>query len=136
MRLALRPSEWEVRARAQDGTVQILYRDDSADWTRTFTREEIRDPRRLLEELGGPLAPLLLGALGGWSPGRDGSLGMPWEGGLAWLKVGSAQVRGYRLQARLLDRYEVVVVTSRVGEIMRVEFPGDLLLVNEVLTNL
>jgi len=36
----------------------------------------------------------------------------------------------------LLDRYQAVVVVSRVGEILRVELPNGLLLVNEALTNL
>jgi hypothetical protein len=45
-------------------------------------------------------------------------------------------VRVYRLQARLLDRYQIVVVVSRVGEILRVELPNGLLLVNEALSTL
>ena len=52
------------------------------------------------------------------------------------MKIGHAQVRVYWLRARLLDRYQIVVVVSRVGEILRVELPNGLLLVNEALSNL
>ena len=61
---------------------------------------------------------------------------MQWVARNDWLKIGHAQVRVYRLQARLLDRYQIVVLVSRVGEILRVELPNGLLLVNEALSNL
>jgi hypothetical protein len=35
-----------------------------------------------------------------------------------------------------VDRFQVVVVVSRVGEIMRVELPGGVQLRNELLLNL
>ena len=35
--------------------------------------------------------------------------------------------------ARLLDRYPIVIFVSRVGEILRVELPDNLVLVNEGL---
>ena len=61
---------------------------------------------------------------------------LDWEARNDWLEIGHAQVRVYRLRAQLLDRYQIVVIVSRVGEIMRVELPDGLLLMNEALTNL
>jgi hypothetical protein len=90
----------------------------------------------MLEEFAGPLPLALLGQAGGLSRPAGLSLGLNWEARNDWLRIGHSQVRVYRLQARVLDRFQVVVVVSRVGEIMRVELPNGLLLVNEALTNL
>jgi len=95
-----------------------------------------RTPRKLLEELSGPLPLALLGPIAGLQQPNALSLGLDWEARNDWLTIGHSQVRIYRLQARLLDRYQAVVIVSRVGEIMRVELPNGLLLVNEALTNL
>lgn len=45
-------------------------------------------------------------------------------------------MRVFRLQAHLFDRYQAVVTVSRSGEIMRVELPNGIQLVNDALTNL
>jgi hypothetical protein len=64
------------------------------------------------------------------------SLGLVWEARTDWIAIGHASVRAYRLRARLFDRYEVVVTVSPVGEILRVELPGEWTLVNEQLGNM
>jgi hypothetical protein len=45
-------------------------------------------------------------------------------------------MRIYQLESRLLDRYRVRVSVSPVGEILRVELPGDVLLQHETLSSL
>ena len=47
--------------------------------------------------------------------------------------VGRTELRVYRLEARLLGRYRAVLIVSPVGEILRVELPDDLVMVNEAL---
>lgn len=138
MRIATRPSTWTVHTAAADRTLDLKYEDAAASWTRTFTFDDLRDPRVWLEEFGGPLPLALLGQVPGLEPGRPQklALGLEWQARNDWLKIGHSQVRVYRLQAHLFDRYQVVVILSRVGEILRVELPNGLLLVNEALTNL
>ena len=83
-----------------------------------------------------PFLPSLLGpALGRTTNGLP-RLGLRWEARNDWLQVGHASTRVYRLQARLFDRYEVVVLVSRVGEILHVDLPDNIILVNEALTHL
>jgi hypothetical protein len=135
-RVATRPSVWTIRTVAAEETLEARFEDESGKWARTFTYEELRDPRKMLEEFAGPLPLALLGQAGGLSRPAGLSLGLNWEARNDWLRIGHSQVRVYRLQARVLDRFQVVVVVSRVGEIMRVELPNGLLLVNEALTNL
>ena len=136
LRLATRPSVWTLHTTAAHETLELKYEDETGKWSRTFAFEELRDPRTLLDELAGPLPLALLGPVAGLERPKTLSLGLKWEAHNDWLKIGHSQVRVYRLQARLLDRYQAVVIVSRVGEIMRLELPNGLRLVNEALTNL
>ncbi len=136
VRIATRPSVWTVHTSAADETLDLKYEDETEKWSRSFAFAELRQPRKLLEELSGPLPLALLGPIAGLQQPNALSLGLDWEARNDWLTIGHSQVRIYRLQARLLDRYQAVVIVSRVGEIMRVELPNGLLLVNEALTNL
>jgi hypothetical protein len=135
LRVASRPSAWEIRTTAAEETLSLKYEGQNDQWSRTFTYDELRHPRQLLEEFAGPLPLALLGPAAGLEQ-KNLTLGLQWAARNDWLKIGHAQVRVYRLQARLLDRYQIVVVVSRVGEILRVELPNGLLLVNEALSNL
>ena len=136
LRVATRPSVWIIHTAAADETLDLRHEDETGKWTRTFTYQELRDPGQLVQELAGPLPWALPGAVVGLEQPKNLSLGLKWEARNDWLKIGHSQARVYRLQAPLLDRYQVVVIVSRVGEIMRVELPNGLLLVNEALTNL
>jgi hypothetical protein len=49
------------------------------------------------------------------------------------LRVGHTDVPVYRLRTRLLDRFVVTIFVSRVGEILRVELPYDVVLKNDQL---
>ena len=64
---------------------------------------------------------------------RPLSLALKWEGRYEWLQIGRNKVRIYRLEAKILDRHRIVVLVSRVGEILRIDLPGDIKLVNDVL---
>ena len=135
LRLTLRPAVWEFHTVAAQETLRVKYGEETVtQWERTFSFAELRDPRKLVQELGGPLVLGLLGQAG-VPEQKNLSLGLTWQARNDWLKIGHAQVRVYRLQARLLDRYQAVVIVSRVGEILRVELPNDIVLINEALSN-
>jgi hypothetical protein len=136
LRVASRPSAWEIRTSAEEETLSLKHEDLTGQWSRTFTYDELRHPRQLFEEFAGGLPLALLGPVAGLEQQNSLSLGLQWTARNDWLNIGHAQVRVYRLQARLLDRYQIVVIVSRVGEILRVELPNGLLLVNEALSNL
>ena len=67
---------------------------------------------------------------------KNAALDLQWTARKDWLEIGRSKVGVYRLQARLLDQYQAVVIVSRVGEILRVELPNGVRLVNDALTNL
>jgi hypothetical protein len=136
VRVALRPGTWELETKAAAEELRLKYDDGGGElWARTFSYDELRNPRKLIEEMGGPPAAALLNVAAPLEQAPDLSLGLRWEARNDWLTIGHAQVRVYRLQARLLDRYQAVVLVSRVGEIMQVELPNGIRLVNEALTN-
>jgi hypothetical protein len=140
LRLQLRPSEWTIRASVAEQKLYFTVNNDGARSERVLTFEELRDPDKLLRELGGPLLPATLGAMGITVPSVDAaqslSLGLKWEAHQDRLTIGNAHIRGYRLRARLFDRYQVVLFVSAVGEIMRVELPDEVVLRNEALATL
>jgi hypothetical protein len=110
--------------------------DDEGISEHVITFATLADPAALAREFN-ITAPLgALGALG-LQPQEpaEGSLtpGLKWEARNDRISIGHTPVRAYRLEARLMGRYEVVVVLSRVGEILRVELPGDLVLMNDQL---
>src|SRR5439155_23640493 len=119
LRVASRPSAWEIRTSADEETLSLKYEDRTAQWSRTFTYDELRHPRQLLEEFAGPLPLALLGPVAGLARQQNLSLGLQWAARNDSLKIGDAQVRVYRLHARLLDGSQIVGVVSRVGQILR-----------------
>jgi hypothetical protein len=139
VQLAQRPTSLELTASATNETVTVGFRDGDEAVNRTFTFAQLRDPAKLLQEAAGPIPLGLLtgGLLGAGTPELAAlpalqklSLGVQWDSRQDWLKVGSARLRCYRLQTRLLEKHQVTVYVSRVGEILRVELPNDLVLQN------
>lgn len=52
------------------------------------------------------------------------------------VKIGNNWVRAYRLETRLFDRFKAVLFVSPVGELLRVELPDEITLVNDALLNM
>ena len=60
-------------------------------------------------------------------------LDLEWESRSDWLNLGSSRIRIYRLRARWMNRFDIVLLISRAGEILRITLPGDLELRNEAM---
>lgn len=134
LRVSARPRTWEIQTVAAEESVRLTVEDVGTKWQQKFTFADLRDPGNLFREFGFPVPPFLLAQ---WpQASKNMALGLNWEAQTDWLKVGRSKVRVYRLQARLLDRYQAVIILSRVGEILRVELPNEIVLVNEALVDL
>jgi hypothetical protein len=104
-----------------------------------LTFAELRNPDKLARELGGPTLPGALAALGLPLPQNGASsvtLGLKWDARNDRIQIGNNLVRVYRLEARLFERVKAALFVSPVGEILRLELPGDIVMVNDALTNL
>lgn len=139
LRVIARPNLVELKANAAEEKVNFRFGSKETPWERAFTFAELRQPDRVLSSLGVPFATGLLGQLqlmAGADAAKPVELGIQWLAYSDWLKIGSARTRIYRLQARLFDKHEIVIIVSRVGEILRVELPGNIRIVNDAFTTL
>lgn len=136
LKAVLRPSVWEIHTVAAEQTIDLKESDGESKWEHTFSIEELQNPRKMLGELGlegfaGMLAPL------GLSGSKSNlTLGLKWTAQHDFLKIGHSDVRVYRVQGSLLDRFRIIAWISLVGEIMRVELPYDIILLNDALVNI
>ena len=136
LRVTARPSSWEVHAVAAKESVSVKMDEGGSKWEENLAFADLRNPQRLLGDLGLALPPGLLGANALSGSAGPLNLGLDWQSFNDRLKVGHSEVRIYRVQARLFDRYQAVLCISRVGEILRVELTGDLTLLNDALLSL
>lgn len=139
LRLNLRPTMLEIHSLAAEQTLRVRAEGGDGGFSRVIKFSELQDPQALLAELGGPLAIGMFGGLaepGSLRAGAGLGAAMKWEARNDSLKIGHASVGGYRLEARLLDRHKAVILVSRVGEILRVELPDGIVLVNDQVAGL
>jgi hypothetical protein len=138
LQLKLRPESWEVRASAAAQEIRFVSDDERGHNERIFKMADLRQPDKMVRELAGPFLPELLAALGfNLSPQQfqGSSLGLGWEAWTDSLQLGNLQIAVYRLQGRFLGRVEVVILVERDGgEILRVELPNRIELLNNRLT--
>ena len=134
-RTLIRPYTWEVKASAAEKELWVQSTDGSSEWVQRFTPEDLRNPQRLATVLESPLLAALLPQVisAAAQTNTAFSLALAWTARYEWLRIGHSKVRIYRLEAKVLDRHRIVVLISRVGEILRVELPGEIKLVNDIL---
>jgi len=134
--VAMRPDVYELSARAAEQTVALRVDAGGDKLNRQFRFAEFQNPQKLLQDIGGPLFPAMVGALGvplSTNKFSATSLGLRWDARNDSLMVGRNRVRAYRLQTKLFDRYRITFFISPVGELLRAEFPGNIVLVNDAL---
>jgi hypothetical protein len=132
----LRPTSWELEVDSVGRTVTLTTEEGSERSVRQMPFETLQNPAKLLGELGVSALPLGPGALPLPGAGKGLQLGLQWTARHDWLRIGRSRTGAYRLSARLIEGYEAVILVSRAGEILRVELPREILLINEVLVSL
>ncbi|HTD65248.1 MAG TPA: hypothetical protein VK846_01795 [Candidatus Limnocylindria bacterium] len=139
LNVSMRPDIYELSADVSAQTVRLRVDAGGDQINRTFRFAEFQNPQRLLRELGGPMFPALAAGFGiplSTNKLSANSLGLRWEARNDSLVVGENRVRAYRLQTKVFDRYRITFFISPVGELLRAELPGELVLVNEALAGL
>jgi len=98
-----------------------------------FDFADLENPSQLAGQLGGPLAAMALYNFPFLPRGTNGPsalASLKWEAHYDWTRILNERVRCYRLRTRVLERHEVDVIVSRVGELLRVGLPGGIVLTN------
>lgn len=139
LQINLRPTTVAIRADANQQQLAFKITDENGTFEKTYSFTDLQRPEILLQDFELPAPIVLLAAAGLPVQAGNGSLtnlslGLQWTAAHDTLKIGKSGLRVYRIQAHLLDRYEIAVFTSRVGEILRVELPGGITLVNTALS--
>ncbi len=137
--VTMRPDIYELSVNAAAQTVQVRVDAGGDRLNRKFRFAEFQNPQKLLQDIGGPLFPAMIAAFGvplSTNKLSAASLGLRWDARNDSLLVGRNRVRAYRLQTKLLDRYRIAFFVSPVGELLRAEFPGNIVLVNDALAGL
>jgi len=132
-----RRTSWQVGLRAVDQTIRLAWQEGDAKTEQTLRFADLSNPARLLEGLG-VLAPL--GLVPSTLLGAPGTLG--WSSRLKstavndTLRVGNARLRVFRIHIRFLERFDAVLFVSRAGELLKIELPDQLRIVNSAFPNL
>jgi len=135
----LRPTTVDVRSSVTDKTVHFKMDDGASRTERSYTFQELQRPEKILQDLGGIFLPAAIGALGIDLQGSRNAAtnpGLKWDAREDKLKVGGSFMRVYRIQTRILDHFPVLIYVSRIGEILRIELPDEIVLANDALLNL
>jgi hypothetical protein len=135
LRLNLRPESWLIQSVASEQTLRVNWQEDHQKFERVFKFSELQNPEALLQEFVGPAAAMMsgFGLPSLQNTNSISALGLQWDARHESVKLGHASVRAYRLHARLVDRFSLVVFISRAGEILRVELPEGIVLANDQL---
>lgn len=124
----------EIQSLASKQNVHLKITSDSFVSEQVFTFEELQDPNLLWRSLAGnfgvspdyldlPFIPQTTGALGE---------SIHWEAHRDRLILHGEPVPEYRLETRVLD-HSIVIYVSTLGEILRVELPGDTIVSSDQL---
>ncbi len=133
VRVSMRPRGWDVRATAATEKLVLKVEEGKGSWQRTFNFSDLRDPDLMWSDMGGTaLLSLLAGA--GLTSSKESLSSLAgsveWQAHEDWIQIGHNKARAYRLETEVLGRH-IYLFTSRVGEILWVEFPDKLTLRNE-----
>lgn len=139
LHLHKRPLGMEIRSKAREQTVRVSATDGEDSFDRVFTFAELQDPRTLITSLAGPMTSGMLDGLYLPSPAPGAVKSAPpstLEAHRDVLNIGHQAVRVYRLNAKILDQFDVVVYVSDAGEIFRVELPDGIVLLHDKFAGL
>ena len=121
----------EIQSTAVDRTASFKFSSPGFTVERTFSYSELQNPASLLEAFDLPSTLLPFARQSQGTPGSHS--GLVWQAFNDTIRYGHNAVRVYRLKTKLWERYEVGVIVSRVGEILRIELPNNLTLKNDIL---
>lgn len=136
-RVAIRPTAWDIVCVATNQTIELSVIGENGVMRRTFNMADLQSPMALVSQLIQPFG-------GDWLPGiSSGATGpnntstkIEWDATTDWTQIGHTSVQIYKMHTRLLQRFDVNMLVSRAGEILRIELPNDVTLVNDQLHSL
>ena len=133
LQLGIRPDSWTIEASAEEKKVHLHIDGSQGSQDRVYSFEELANPSTWISSVSGlPATELLLPVLASLR-GRSST---GWLAVDAWrdhrLRMGQQTVRCLRLKATVLGTYSATLyVNPQSGEVMRIELPERIALINE-----
>jgi hypothetical protein len=137
LRVAMRPLTWEIHSLAAEQNIRVKILGAEAPIEIVLRFSDLHNPAALTYKLLGSSAGDLaaeagLATVAGNAPQM--ALGVKWDAHEDSIRIGGMAVQVYRLHTRLMDRYEINIIVSRAGEILRADLPGGYRLINDRLS--
>lgn len=129
----------ELVSGGSDDELKMQMKGAQGSWTETITRGDLQNPEQLMTRLGGPLAGLIFKNISGvfLSPELSAEqFVVEWSARNDHIVLAGQEVRAYRLETKLFDRYPATASISRVGEVLHVELPLGLEFVNDEIARM
>ena len=108
-------------------------------FSKRFTFAELRNPANILRSVGVPAGLLLLPELSSitrTNASASPRINLDWQSYYDNMTVGKTTMWVYRVEINLFKRFKAAIDISRAGEILKVELPNNIELVNEAFVNL
>jgi hypothetical protein len=137
LRLIFRPTLVSFKGSAREKAFDVRVESGDQVFNRKFRLEDLQNPAVLLQALNVAEVTDLARNL---DPGKGGAPDTLFFGNLKWegyedaIRIGRSPVRAFRLQTAWLEKYKAVMFVSRVGELLRIELPDEIALVNDQLS--
>jgi len=128
LKITVRLAVIEIHSLATNQLVHVKFTNDGAPvMERDLTFADVQNPAALIQTLTGNFAGGFLGMidLPGLMPDVTAAQNIGWEARRTRVKIGTEAVPVYRLETSVLG-HPVTVDVSTLGEIMRIELPGDI----------
>ncbi len=118
----------EIHSLATNQTVRVVITSDGSLVERNLTFADLQNPSSLFRAFAGNITDGLPGDFAMPLLPPPAALGQSfhWQAERDRLKMGREPVSVYRLETRILD-HPIVIYVSTLGEILRVELPGDII---------
>lgn len=133
-----------MNATAREETVNLKIESGKVFLNRTFKFSELLNPSLVLQSLGFPLGgflfpeiPANIGtSLASTNLNNTPKISLDWKCYHDNMNIGKVNLRVYRVEAMLWGKFKVAATISRAGEILKVELPENISLINTALPNL
>jgi len=132
LRIEQRPRSWELQTETGSDSVRLVFQEGRRRFEQSF---ETRD-RTALRMMAAPYLTALPAGLipeDAWTHPQSLSRAVTLEACSDWMQIGRSRLRVHRLTARLPGPLEATVHISRAGELLKVQLPDRLQLINETI---
>ncbi len=135
LRVDQRPQSWEVKAESGSDRISVVFEEGRRRFEQTF---QTRD----MTAIGAILSPYMALLPQGAMPDTKSltpeffAHNIQWSAHNDWLKIRKNRIRVYRLNAKFAGRFEGIAYISRAGEILKIQLPDGIQLVNDALAGM